>query len=100
MAPFCRNCGMDIPGRPRVCPNCGQDQDTPAQEAPTQEPMQGSVQGPMQGPQQGSWFGRGFGGGFGAALGWIVGSCLVLFLVGLLFTGCTLLMAAAGSAGG
>lgn len=87
MAPFCRNCGQDMVGNPRICPHCGLEQDSPAP-------------GPIQGPQQGSWVGRGFGGGFGAAVGWIVGSCLVLFLVGLLFVGCTVLLAAAGGGGG
>src|SRR5215208_5379006 len=38
MPPYCRNCGQDLPGNPRICPQCGQDQTAPTSpEGPQQE---------------------------------------------------------------
>jgi len=30
MSPYCRRCGHDLSREPRLCPECGYDQDTPA----------------------------------------------------------------------
>jgi hypothetical protein len=96
---YCRNCGAELPGNPRVCSHCGTDQDQPVSIPQDQRiPTENVSVPPPGGPQQqsaGSWVGRGFGGGLGASIGLILGACLVVTLLFVLsLVSCAAILAA------
>jgi hypothetical protein len=95
---YCPNCGHEIQGGAKFCSNGGQDlhvsvpqdQRIRTENVPVPPP-------PRPEDSPGSWVGRGFGGGFGAAVGWMLGSCLIILLLSILFMGGCAVLVSLGS---